>query len=288
MTTKHRIADKAWLFHGDCLKVLPTLPQVDFIFTDPPYGHNNNNNDDLIRRREHALKKQKTQDEEARPIMNDDFDQANQLFTASLPLWRKILTSGGYIACCCGGGGGHKGIQFVRWSSKIAKRFVWEQAIVYDKGPIGMGWRYRRSYEFVLIAHKKGKAKWCTDARDIENIIRPGDYGINKIIPSAKQHPTEKPWQLAAHFIQLHTKPGDIVLDPFMGSGSTGVAAVLTGRRFIGIELDEHWYGYAKQRIEQAVAYGRDTPPSTKKSRSTKEIIQDSIWTWDHKWSRDK
>jgi hypothetical protein len=153
---------------------------------------------------------------------------------------------------------------------------------------IGMGWRYRRSYEFVLVAHRKGKARWHSEAHDVENIIRPGDYGIKKIIPSATQHPTEKSWRLAAHFIQLHTKPGDIVLDPFMGSGSTGVAAVLTGRRFIGIELDEHWYRHAVQRIKQAAAYGRDSLPAKGHARTTAEIKQKSLWDLDHKWIRDK
>lgn len=229
-----RIDDKARLYQGDCLNIVPKLKPVHFIFTDPPYGHDNNNNNDLIRRVGHACKNRERHDD-GRPIQNDDFDSANRLFLSSLPLWRNILKPGSYVGCCCGGGGGHKGLQFVRWSSAIAKRFVWEQAVVFDKGPIGIGWRYRRSYEFVLLAHRKGKARWCSDAHDIENIIRPGDYGIKKIIPSKTQHPTEKPWQLAAHFIQLHTKPGDIVLDPFMGSGSTGVAALALGRRFIGI-----------------------------------------------------
>ena len=90
------------------------------------------------------------------------------------------------------------------------------------------------------------------DSHRIENIIRPGDYGIAKIIPSANQHPTEKPVELAEHFIKLHTAPGDIVLDPFCGSGTTAVACVRTGRRFIGIELDEKYCKIARERVEAA------------------------------------
>ena len=76
--------------------------------------------------------------------------------------------------------------------------------------------------------------------------------GINKIIPTAEQHPTEKPVSLAAYFIALHSKEGDVVLDPFMGSGAFGEAAVLAGRKFTGIEIDPKYFAIAKQRIEQA------------------------------------
>lgn len=132
--------------------------------------------------------------------------------------------------------------------------------VVWDKGPMGMGWHYRRSYETVLVAQVPGAAcRWYDDTHAVENIIRPGT--APKIIPSAEQHPTEKPWQLAAHFIKLHTQPGDLVLDPFCGSGSTGVAAVMLGRRFLGIELDPQYAGMARRRI----AGWRHKPPTAAK-----------------------
>jgi len=127
--------------------------------------------------------------------------------------------------------------------------------VVWDKGPMGMGWHYRRSYEVVLVAQRKGApCAWYDESRRVENIIRPGDYGIRKIIPTRDQHPTQKPVALAAHFIRLHTRPGDLVLDPFMGSGTTGVACVQTGRRFIGCEIDEGYYRIAERRIAEARA----------------------------------
>lgn len=129
--------------------------------------------------------------------------------------------------------------------------FEFKQMIVWDKGPMGMGWHYRRSYETVLVGMKNGaKCAWYDDSKAIENIIRPGDYGIRKIIPQADEHPTAKPWKLAAHFIRLHTQKGQVVLDPFMGHCPTGVAAMRLERGFIGIELDEkHFYASVK-RIE--------------------------------------
>ncbi len=273
-----KIDNKAKLWLADCLDVMPTLKRVDFVFTDPPYGHNNNDGD-LIANREKALGRSTGENEDARPIANDDFDQANAVTKKMLKAITPILPKGGAICCCCAGGGGPDP-QFARWSLMMDKIIGFKHAIVWDKSSMGMGWHYRRSYEFVLVGQKPGaKAKWYDETNKIENIIRPGDYGIKKIIPSATQHPTEKPWRLAAHFIQLHTKPGDIVLDPFMGSGSTGVAAVLTGRRFIGIELDEHWYRHAVKRIRKAVALGHDPKPGRKqRARSTEEMTQKSLW----------
>ena len=66
-------------------------------------------------------------------------------------------------------------------------------------------------------------------------------------------HPTEKPVGLLANLITSVTKPGDLILDPFAGSGSTLVAAKKTGRRFIGVELDDDFYQIAQRRVEEAV-----------------------------------
>jgi site-specific DNA-methyltransferase (adenine-specific) len=65
-------------------------------------------------------------------------------------------------------------------------------------------------------------------------------------------HPTQKPVAVMAWIIEHYTKPGNTVLDPFMGSGTTGVACVQTGRNFIGIEIDPGYFEIAKRRIEQA------------------------------------
>ena len=65
-----------------------------------------------------------------------------------------------------------------------------------------------------------------------------------------KQHPTQKPVALLEYLIRTYTNEGETVLDFTMGSGSTGVACVNTNRHFIGIELDEHYFNVAKQRIE--------------------------------------
>ena len=69
-----------------------------------------------------------------------------------------------------------------------------------------------------------------------------------------RQHPNEKPVSLMCKLVELCAPEGAIVLDPFMGSGSTGVACVQTGRSFIGIELDEGYFKVAQRRIAEAQA----------------------------------
>ena len=114
-----------------------------------------------------------------------------------------------------------------------------------------MGWRYRRNYEMVMVAHRKGgKLKWEHDGSGPEtaNVLR-----LGKIIPQAEDHPTPKPVALISHFLMLHAKRGDTILDPFMGAGPTLEAAKLHGCKAIGIELDERWCEAAAKRLQQEV-----------------------------------
>lgn len=241
--------DGVSLYCADCREILPHLPKVDFIITDPPYGHNNNNGD-LIHNWEAALgKKQKATDENARPIANDG-PEANEIFKQCLPAFKDLL-SGGCCCCCCCAGGGGPDPQFARWSLWMDEVFEFKHMVVWDKGPIGMGWHYRRSYETVLVGMKPGgPCRWFDESGQVENIIRPGFNGIRKIIPQKDDHPTPKPPELAAHFIQLHSQTGELVLDPFAGAGWSGVAAVRLGRKFIGIEIEPKYFEIAKRRIE--------------------------------------
>jgi len=240
---------------GDCLEVMREMPDnsIDFIFTDPPYGHNNNNGD-LIHRWEAALGRLPNglDSPSARPIENDG-PETNELFRQAIKEWARILKPGCCCCCCCGGGGPDP--QFARWSLWLDEVLEFKQMVVWDKGPMGMGWHYRRSYETVLVATKKGAAcKWYDTTHKIENIIRPGFRGIKKIIPSKNDHPTAKPIDLASHFIQLHSTPGDIVLDCFAGRGGTIVAASKLGRNFIGIEIIPEEVELAEERIRRETA----------------------------------
>jgi len=232
---------------GDCLEVMADMPDgcVDAVVTDPPYGHNNNNDGDLIANWEAALGRGESG--EARPIANDGAE-ANELYRQALPLMRRLLPRGHCCCCCCAGGGGPDP-QFSRWSLWMDEVFAFKQMVVWDKGPMGMGWHYRRSYETVLVGEVPGEACQWYGGRKTENIIRPGQYGIRKIMPGADEHPCAKPVELYAHFIGLHTQSGGVVLDPFAGNGPCCVAAKKLGRRWIGIEIDPGYAEIARKRV---------------------------------------
>lgn len=237
------------LYHGDAMAIAPQIGKVDFIFTDPPYGHRNNDGD-LIQNIEKALGKKGAKGK-ARPIRNDGGKEAHAIATW-LFAWASTSLRHGGCCCCCGGGGGPDP-QFARWSLLADGPLEFIQLVPWDKGPMGLGWHYRRSYETVIVAKRPGKTRWFDTSHRVENIIRPGN-GIRKIIPSKDDHPTPKPPELAAHFIRLHSRPGDLVVDPFCGAGSTILAARRLKRRAIGIELEERWLkkAVAKLKAEEA------------------------------------
>ena len=126
-------------------------------------------------------------------------------------------------------------------------------AVVWDKSGAGdgLGWRYRRNYEFVMVAHRRGgKLAWNPTAGAVANIARVTP-------PRERSHPNQKPIKLVRWFIENHTEPGDLVIDPFAGSGTTGVAAVQAGREFLGFELDPAWAEVANVRIAAARPLGQ-------------------------------
>lgn len=103
---------------------------------------------------------------------------------------------------------------------------------------------YMKNCEFTLFLYK-GKAKFINDCgskqvHEFRNII------------GNKKHPTEKPVELMEFYILNSSGNGDIVLDPFMGCGSTGVACINTDRKFIGMEIDEKYFSQASDRISGA------------------------------------
>jgi DNA modification methylase len=220
---------------------------VHMIFTDPPYGQNNNNDGDLIANREKALGRGKAGT--PRPIEGDSPGEAEVLF-ASVVREAARLLPGGCCCCCCGGGGPDP--MFARWSLALDAALEFKQMIIWDKGSMGMGWHYRRSYETVLVAQKPGAAcRWFDQSKAIENVIRPGDFGIRKIIPSKSDHPTEKPPALAAHFMRLHSRKKENVLDLFAGYGSTIIAAEQLGRHCMAMEISPAYCDVIVRRWEE-------------------------------------
>jgi site-specific DNA-methyltransferase (adenine-specific) len=99
-----------------------------------------------------------------------------------------------------------------------------------------MGW------EAVAILHREGKKRWNGG----------GHHAVWVCNVEHGQHPTQKPIALLLDWIAKFTEPGELVLDPFMGSGTTGIACERLGRRFIGIEKDPKYFELACARITAA------------------------------------
>jgi DNA modification methylase len=141
---------------------------------------------------------------------------------------------------------------FLNWKSlitfqKAAHDIEWpiESLLVWDKEWIGPGGHkgLRPSYELVALFAMPG---FAIKNRGIADVQR---FKWTSKKPNG--HPAEKPEKLIKWLIEISTEPGDTVLDMFMGSGTTGVAALACDRKFIGIEQDVKWFSVAEQRIAE-------------------------------------
>lgn len=140
--------------------------------------------------------------------------------------------------------------------------FGFHRLLVWDKVTATPNRWYMPNCEFSLYLYK-GRARRINDCssktlircpqRDVSHLY------LNTDVPGEQRRPhaTEKPIALMAHWMGNSTDPGDLVIDPFMGSGSTIVAAVRTGRAAIGIEKDPRWFDVACARVADAVDRGQ-------------------------------
>jgi site-specific DNA-methyltransferase (adenine-specific) len=139
--------------------------------------------------------------------------------------------------------------------------FRFWKPLVWDKRTIGMGYHYRARYEFVLF-FEKGKR-------------RLNDLGISDVISVPRIHggyPAENPAEVSAVLVGQSSQPGEVVADPFMGSGSVGVAAAQLGRRFFGNDLNPDAVRMARERL---AAFGTGRVPQELPSRSGQSDLLD-------------
>ena len=235
------------IYHGDCREVLPSLEpeSVTLLWTDPPYGHANQDGD--LQSSRVGVKGGRQRPAEA--IANDSMADMRSVVDAALSLSVRLLRPDSCCCCCCCCGGGPR--PTFAWVADRMDRdgLAFFHAVIWDKSARGngLGWRFRRNYEMVMVAHRTGgKLAWANDDVAVPNIMRtppvPNDF-----------HPTTKPESLPASFIKLTTLPNDLVLDPFLGSGTVLAAAKAEGRRGIGIELNERYCEIAAERLSQEV-----------------------------------
>ena len=247
------------IIQGDCIEALKALPDrsVDLVFADPPY--NLQLGGDLLR-----------PDNSKVDAVDDDWDQFESFaaYDAFTKAWmgecRRVLKDDGALWVI---GSYHNifrvGVTLQDLGFWILNDVVWRKS---NPMPNFKGTRFTNAHETLIWAAKSKAAKRYTfnyDAMKMSNDelqmrsdwtlpLCTGDERI-KGAGGGKAHPTQKPEALLHRVILASTRPGEIVLDPFFGTGTTGAAARRLGRRYIGIERDSTYVALAKKRIAQVL-----------------------------------
>ncbi len=208
------------IVQGDCVQVLKSLPgeAVDLVVTDPPY---------LVNYR----------DRSGRTVTNDS--GSPEFLGAFSDLYR-VLKPNSFCVC------------FYGWNRVDQFFGAWRKAGFRPVGHIVWHKDYSSKSGFLHSRHEQAyllaKGNPGRPAKPLAD-VQPWEYSGNRA------HPTEKAVGILSPLIQAFSKPGDIVLDPFAGSGSTAVAAALSGRRYIGIELEGQYCRHAQMRLAGAERY---------------------------------
>jgi site-specific DNA-methyltransferase (adenine-specific) len=225
----------AVLIEGDCLQVLPALGRVDHVICDPPY--------EAIMHAAKSGAARRIRTDGRGPLTTLDFDCIDSIRQPVVDAVAKI-SAGWALFFCAPEGVGRWADAINESPAKYKRACVW---IKPDSTPQLNGQGPAMGAEsFVVAWCGEGYARWNAGGKR-------GVYTHLTNPPSRHGgHPTEKPVALMRELLGDFTNPGQTICDPFMGSGTTGVAAIQLGRKFIGIELDPGYFDIACKRIEEA------------------------------------
>jgi DNA modification methylase len=207
------------IMRGDCIQVMRQMPanSVDFILTDPPY---------LVNYR----------DRSGRSIQNDV--NADWLKPAMREACRVLKMN-------------RVAVMFYGWTRVDTFFAAWKDAGFQPVGHIVFRKAYSSKSRFLSYQHEQAfllaKGRPPLPKQPLADVMDM-PYSGNKL------HPTQKPVEALAPLVRSFTLQGELVLDPFAGSGSSCAAAILTGRRYIGIELDAEYVHQARARLERVQA----------------------------------
>lgn len=235
--------DGCTIYHGDCLEValaIGTLQSVDALITDPPYCSGG-----ISEASRTGAKGQGLRSENIRRFgwfVGDNMGTAGLSFLLRSigVVARHVVKSTGSVLIFCD------------WRMQSAIAPAIESAglrsqglIVWDKGSMGLGLGFRTQHELILH-FTTGSPEYHN--RGTANVLR-----CERVDSTSRLHQTEKPQRLLARLVQVTSPEGGLVLDPFMGSGTTLRAAKDLGRRAIGIEIEEKYCEIAAKRLAQGV-----------------------------------
>lgn len=209
--------------------------KVDHIITDPPYNISQDNNF-------HTMKNHR------RGVDFGEWDRGSFDLYSWIPQYSKLLKANGSMVIFCS-------YRFISYIIDVIEsdmtNMVVKDVLVWQKSnpmPRNINRRYVQDMEFAIWSVKKN-SKWVFNKPDNQPYLR---ACFKYPLVSGKEktkHPTQKSLKLMEEIISIHTNENDVILDPFMGSGSTGVACLNTNRNFIGIELEKEYFEIASQRL---------------------------------------
>ena len=228
------------VIHGDCREVLPTLGQVDHVITDPPYSEH------VHKAARHGAMVAEPGKGKAAFFRNTDLGFAylepelRAFVSAELGRlsrrWSLVFAdvegAPGWVADLMAAG-----LEYVRTGAWVK----------VGATPQFSGDRPAAGFEAIAICHPKGRKRWNGGGR---HAVWSHPIVLDRGGHPNRVHTTQKPLPLMLELVELFTDPDDLVLDPFCGSGTTGVACLRLGRRFIGIERDEKYAAVARERLE--------------------------------------
>jgi DNA modification methylase len=179
-----------------------------------------------------------------------DWDRGKFDLYSWIPLYAKLINDNGSMIIFCS----YRYLSYIieALESKESNMVV-KDVIVWQKSnpmPRNINRRYVQDMEFAVWAVKKN-AKWIFNKPEEKPYLR---ALFTSGVVSGKEklgHPTQKSIKLMSDIVNIHTNSGDIILDPFMGSGTTGEAALSNGRKFVGVELTEEYFNMAKNRLNK-------------------------------------
>lgn len=222
------------IFNKNCLDVMKNIETatIDLIVTDPPYkttkrGNSGNSGGMLKTKMFMEGKVFKENNIKPEEYMSEFF---------------RILKDGSHCYVMTN----HVNLQhMINTATEVGFKFV--KCLIWNKGNKIMGQSYMNQFEYILFL-RKGKHKKINNCgtSDILSIPNKKDKDEN----GKNLHDTQKPVELMKILIENSSQKCDIVLDPFMGIGSTGLACIECGRNFIGVELDPQYFEIAKRRLD--------------------------------------
>lgn len=223
---------------GDCLEVMKGIPDksIDLVLTDPPYESEAHTLQRRVKRGGGVMEIESlpfsSMDEQLRNGVAKEIERISKRWILTFcqieasQVWRKAYEESGLV---------------------YKRTCIWVKP---DGMPQYSGDRPGMGYETIVAMHTKVKSVWNGGGQHGVWILNKNDNGGKK-----SPHPTTKPRSLISKLVNLFSNEGDVVFDPFLGSGTTAVACKLLGRKYIGIEISPKYCEIANKRLAQEVLF---------------------------------